>query len=96
MWRCNEELRVLADELHRSSKRDAKHFIGNLQMLVYLLKFFCDVRIIATLKICYHHITIVLGELAELNAFSLSLLFAMQNSGKQFHQVSPTVSFLVM
>ncbi|XP_057795964.1 phosphoenolpyruvate carboxylase [Salvia miltiorrhiza] len=27
MWRCNEDLRVRADELHRSSKRDAKHFI---------------------------------------------------------------------
>ncbi|GER47635.1 phosphoenolpyruvate carboxylase [Striga asiatica] len=27
MWRCNEELRVRADELHRSSRRDAKHFI---------------------------------------------------------------------
>ncbi|KAL1567230.1 Phosphoenolpyruvate carboxylase 1 [Salvia divinorum] len=27
MWRCNEELRARADEFHRSSKRDAKHFI---------------------------------------------------------------------
>ncbi|KAI4320709.1 hypothetical protein MLD38_034162 [Melastoma candidum] len=27
MWRCNDELRVRADELHRSSKRDAKHYI---------------------------------------------------------------------
>ncbi|XP_042058273.1 phosphoenolpyruvate carboxylase-like [Salvia splendens] len=27
MWRCNQELRVRADELHRSSNRDAKHFI---------------------------------------------------------------------
>ncbi|KAF5732541.1 phosphoenolpyruvate carboxylase [Tripterygium wilfordii] len=27
MWRCNEELRARADELHRSSKRDAKHYI---------------------------------------------------------------------
>ncbi|CAL5200317.1 unnamed protein product [Lathyrus oleraceus] len=27
MWRCNDELRVKADELHRSSKRDAKHYI---------------------------------------------------------------------
>ncbi|KAG9144923.1 hypothetical protein Leryth_026204 [Lithospermum erythrorhizon] len=27
MWRCNDELRVRADELHRSSKKDAKHFI---------------------------------------------------------------------
>lgn len=27
MWRCNDELRVRADELHSSSKRDAKHFI---------------------------------------------------------------------
>ena len=28
MWRCSDELRVCADELLRSSKRDAKHFIG--------------------------------------------------------------------
>ncbi|KAH6764347.1 phosphoenolpyruvate carboxylase 3 [Perilla frutescens var. hirtella] len=27
MWRCNEELRVRAEEQHRSSRRDAKHFI---------------------------------------------------------------------
>ncbi|XP_073302065.1 phosphoenolpyruvate carboxylase-like [Primulina huaijiensis] len=27
MWRCSDELRVRADELHRYSKRDAKHFI---------------------------------------------------------------------
>ncbi|XP_016478299.1 phosphoenolpyruvate carboxylase [Nicotiana tabacum] len=27
MWRCNDELRVRADELHSSSKRDEKHYI---------------------------------------------------------------------
>ncbi|XP_047337247.1 phosphoenolpyruvate carboxylase 2-like [Impatiens glandulifera] len=27
MWRCNDELRVRADKLHLSSKRDAKHYI---------------------------------------------------------------------
>lgn len=27
MWRCNDELRARADELHRTSKRDAKHYI---------------------------------------------------------------------
>ncbi|KAJ7948440.1 Phosphoenolpyruvate carboxylase [Quillaja saponaria] len=27
MWRCNDELRVHADELRRSSKRDTKHYI---------------------------------------------------------------------
>ncbi|KAK6157557.1 hypothetical protein DH2020_011805 [Rehmannia glutinosa] len=27
MWRCSDELRVRADELHRTSKRDAKHYI---------------------------------------------------------------------
>ncbi|KAL2466657.1 Phosphoenolpyruvate carboxylase 1 [Abeliophyllum distichum] len=27
MWRCNEELRARADELHSTSKRDAKHYI---------------------------------------------------------------------
>ncbi|XP_061343722.1 phosphoenolpyruvate carboxylase 2 isoform X2 [Gastrolobium bilobum] len=27
MWRCNDELRLRAHELHRSSKRDAKHYI---------------------------------------------------------------------
>ncbi|RWW18907.1 hypothetical protein GW17_00017075 [Ensete ventricosum] len=28
MWRCNAELRIRADELHCSSKKDAKHFIA--------------------------------------------------------------------
>ncbi|CAN1759192.1 Phosphoenolpyruvate carboxylase 2 [Linum perenne] len=27
MWRCNEELRVRAEELHMNSRRDAKHFV---------------------------------------------------------------------
>ncbi|XP_019194133.1 PREDICTED: phosphoenolpyruvate carboxylase-like [Ipomoea nil] len=27
MWRCNDELRARADELHRTSKRDVKHYI---------------------------------------------------------------------
>ncbi|KAH0653751.1 hypothetical protein KY289_031429 [Solanum tuberosum] len=27
MWRCNDELRVRAEELHSTSKRDAKHYI---------------------------------------------------------------------
>ncbi|KAK9085675.1 hypothetical protein Sjap_026086 [Stephania japonica] len=27
MWRCNDELRACADELDRSSKKDAKHYI---------------------------------------------------------------------
>ncbi|KAH6764065.1 phosphoenolpyruvate carboxylase 1 [Perilla frutescens var. frutescens] len=27
MWRCNDELRARADELHRSTKREAKHYI---------------------------------------------------------------------
>ncbi|XP_020577318.1 phosphoenolpyruvate carboxylase 2 [Phalaenopsis equestris] len=27
MWRCSDELRVRADELHRASKKDAKHYI---------------------------------------------------------------------
>ncbi|KAF2287321.1 hypothetical protein GH714_039624 [Hevea brasiliensis] len=30
MWRCSDELRVRADELHRSSKRDAKHYIDRV------------------------------------------------------------------
>lgn len=31
MWRCNDELRVRADEIHHSAKKDevAKHYIGN-------------------------------------------------------------------
>lgn len=29
MWRCSDELRHRADVLHRSSKKDAKHYIGN-------------------------------------------------------------------
>lgn len=30
MWRCNDELRVRADEMHHSAKKDevAKHYIG--------------------------------------------------------------------
>jgi hypothetical protein len=31
MWRCNDELRSRADELHRSSKKDAKHYIGTYE-----------------------------------------------------------------
>ncbi|KAI0522578.1 hypothetical protein KFK09_004958 [Dendrobium nobile] len=27
MWRCSDELRIRANELHRSSKKDAKHYI---------------------------------------------------------------------
>ncbi|OEL17139.1 Phosphoenolpyruvate carboxylase 2 [Dichanthelium oligosanthes] len=27
MWRCNDDLRARADELHRSTKKDAKHYI---------------------------------------------------------------------
>ncbi|CAD6219755.1 unnamed protein product [Miscanthus lutarioriparius] len=27
MWRCSDELRMRADELHRSTKKDAKHYI---------------------------------------------------------------------
>ncbi|KAI3914912.1 hypothetical protein MKX01_018081 [Papaver californicum] len=27
MWRCSDELRLRADELHRSSKKDSKHYI---------------------------------------------------------------------
>ncbi|KAF8641997.1 hypothetical protein HU200_067510 [Digitaria exilis] len=27
MWRCNDELRIRAEELHRSTKKDAKHYI---------------------------------------------------------------------
>ena len=40
MWRCNEELRARADELHRSSRRDAKHYIGmhsRFQILIQIL-----------------------------------------------------------
>jgi phosphoenolpyruvate carboxylase len=35
MWRCNDELRVRAAELHRSSKKDevAKHYIGGYHTL---------------------------------------------------------------
>lgn len=29
MWRCSDELRCRATELHNSSKRDAKHYIGD-------------------------------------------------------------------
>ena len=28
MWRCNDEVRARAQELHSQSKSDAKHYIG--------------------------------------------------------------------
>ena len=41
MWRCNEELRARADELHRSSRRDAKHYIGmHSRFQILFLKLF--------------------------------------------------------
>lgn len=30
MWRCSDELRVQADILHCTSKKDAKHYIGTV------------------------------------------------------------------
>jgi hypothetical protein len=33
MWRCSDELRVKADHLHRSSKKDmTKHYIGEMTL----------------------------------------------------------------
>jgi hypothetical protein len=44
MWRCSDELRARADELHRSSKKDAKHYIGKFGLVInivcYLNSFF--------------------------------------------------------
>lgn len=40
MWRCSDELCARADELHRSSKRDAKHYIGmSLVVLIFVVCF---------------------------------------------------------
>lgn len=46
MWRCNDELRVRADVLHRSTRRDAKHYIGNhipilIGSVIWFLKSTC-------------------------------------------------------
>jgi hypothetical protein len=39
MWRCSDELRVMVDHLHRSSKKDmTKHYIGEDGMLIFLKK----------------------------------------------------------
>jgi hypothetical protein len=36
MWRCSDELRVMVDHLHRSSKKDmTKHYIGEDGMLIF-------------------------------------------------------------
>lgn len=35
MWRCSNELRERADMLHNSSRRDAKHYIGNQSVLCF-------------------------------------------------------------
>ena len=31
MWRCNDELRVWAEELYKSARRNVKHYIGTNQ-----------------------------------------------------------------
>lgn len=44
MWRCSDELRVRADKLLRSSRRDAKHYIGNRSRYhsqIYFLGYKC-------------------------------------------------------
>jgi hypothetical protein len=39
MWRCSDELRVMVDHLHRSSKKDmTKHYIGEDGMLIFFKK----------------------------------------------------------
>jgi hypothetical protein len=36
MWRCSDELRVKADKLHRSSKKDTtKYYIGTYTYLIF-------------------------------------------------------------
>ena len=39
MWRCSDELRVRANELLQSSKRDTKHYIGNSKFHGVLVMF---------------------------------------------------------
>jgi hypothetical protein len=39
MWRCSDELRDRADEVHRSSKKSAKHYIGNMDIALVLSNF---------------------------------------------------------
>lgn len=39
MWRCNDELRIRAEELHSSAKRDAKHYIGMYCVIVIIICF---------------------------------------------------------
>lgn len=40
MWRCNDELRIRASELQRSSKRDAKHYIGTYRAQSFFFNFY--------------------------------------------------------
>jgi hypothetical protein len=39
MWRCSDELRVRADEVHLSSKKSAKHYIGNMNIILGMSNF---------------------------------------------------------
>jgi hypothetical protein len=49
MWRCNDELRDRAEELHRNSKKDevAKHYIGD--NLKCLLCVFVNITLVSSL-----------------------------------------------
>lgn len=49
MWRCSDELHARADELLRSSRKDAKHYIGMQELFGHcnLIVISCDHR--------YHH-----------------------------------------
>lgn len=41
MWRCTDELRIRANVLHRSTRKDAKHYIGISNNFCNIVEFFC-------------------------------------------------------
>lgn len=81
MWRCTDELRSRAEELHRNSRRDAKHYIGISLMLASLILFL------------YFECKLSAGSDKALRILDL---FWLQNSGNKFLQLNLIVLFLEM
>lgn len=99
MWRCNDELRDRAHELHRSSKRDAKHYIGMYFFLsfwtAHFLNLYWDLQ-------CWTIYQISTAKLLDLSKFQLVLNILvtnfklLQSFGNRFLQMSHIVLFLEM
>jgi hypothetical protein len=71
MWRCSDELRVMVDHLHRSSKKDmTKHYIGEDGMLIF---FFKNISYIRGSYTCLSHLLIIFGQASCQSVISLVL-----------------------